>query len=194
MKPCETAPMCAGTCEPCGVEKRDLLADKAICEAATPGPWVWHGYCEVQQIDLVSKTSMRPLVLDVVRWGMRNAQVRFREFKNCIMKPFTEWAQYVVPYRREFMGINHPDAILIAEARIGWPHAIDRAIAAEARVAELEGLLREWQPVLLSHCQFACLPIPGDQSRKPELCQKESCALRDKWLRIDAALNGGAGK
>ena len=38
-RPCDGAPVCIG-CEPCGVEpgKRDLLKDKAICAAATPGP------------------------------------------------------------------------------------------------------------------------------------------------------------
>jgi hypothetical protein len=33
---------------------------------------------------------------------------------------------------------RHEDARFIAEARTGWPHAIERAMAAEKRVAELE--------------------------------------------------------
>jgi hypothetical protein len=40
-RPCPTSPTCAGTCEPCGVEgkpMRDLLADKAICEAYKQSP------------------------------------------------------------------------------------------------------------------------------------------------------------
>ncbi|UYZ12185.1 hypothetical protein A6764_00035 [Brevibacillus sp. WF146] len=37
--------------------------------------------------------------------------------------------------------LTDTDARFIAEARTGWPHAIERALAAEKRVAELEARL-----------------------------------------------------
>jgi hypothetical protein len=38
-------------------------------------------------------------------------------------------------------GITDADARFIAEARTGWPHAIERALAAEKEVARLTGLV-----------------------------------------------------
>jgi len=78
---------------------RDLEADLAICEAATPGPWMDH-----KEHDL---------------W--REVRANHSMIADCL---------------------TDSDARFIAEAREGWPHAIRRALAAEARVAELERELK----------------------------------------------------
>jgi hypothetical protein len=72
--------------------KRDLRADLAICNAATPGPWIDNG-------------------------------------------------NEIVTESNRFVGIagalTDEDNQFIAEARTGWPHAIERALAAEAEVERL---------------------------------------------------------
>jgi hypothetical protein len=75
--------------------KRNLNADLAICNAATPGPWV------------IATTTDDTFVLD----------------KNDLIVSASE---------------RHEDARFIAEARTGWPHAIERAMAAERKLAEAE--------------------------------------------------------
>ena len=74
---------------------RDLEADLAICEAATPGPW---------------KVDKSLIEID----------------------GYTLFISYCATPR---------DLRFAAEAREGWPYAIRRAMAAEARVAELEAEL-----------------------------------------------------
>jgi len=79
-------------------EKRDLAADLAICEAATPGPWI-----------------------------------RRAEFDRAIAKEYT--LDDVVSAEGDDMChvvIEPSNERFIIEAREGWPHAIQRAMAAEA--------------------------------------------------------------
>jgi hypothetical protein len=75
---------------------RNLQADLAICEAATPGPW---------------KVDKSLIEID----------------------GYTLFISYCATPR---------DLRFAAEAREGWPHAIRRALTAEARVAELERELK----------------------------------------------------
>lgn len=76
--------------------KRDLAADLAICNAATPGPWAVGSELSVYQ------AALGGTICDVGD-----------------------------PYPR---GDNRPceNMRFIAEARTGWPHAIKRALDAEA--------------------------------------------------------------
>jgi len=76
---------------------RNLQADLAICEAATPGQWIATNNHTIER-------DFDGLWICKVIWGN--------------------------------------DLQFIAEAREGWPYAIRRAMAAEARVAELERELK----------------------------------------------------
>lgn len=119
-KPCLNTPACAGTCEPCGVEfnaaqhnpahKRDLLADMAICDAATPGPWI------AGRSDIATYVDGEPS-----KW------IYAGDTYVAIASGFQ-----VEPWQQVMA-----NAKLIAAAREGWPHAIARALAAEAELAEL---------------------------------------------------------
>jgi hypothetical protein len=42
----------------------------------------------------------------------------------------------------EYCDMNDNDALFVAAAREGWPEAIERALKAEARVAEMEKHLK----------------------------------------------------
>lgn len=88
-------------------DKRDLHADLAICNAATPGPWAL-------DYDYEDRRHCVEAV-NVPSWG-----------GGVIVADCAEEA----------------DARFIAEARAGWPHAIGRAMAAEAEVDRLSGNLR----------------------------------------------------
>jgi hypothetical protein len=83
------------------MEKRNLTADLAICEAATAGPWF--------------KTD-----------GIHALYVSTDACMDVI-------AECEVTR----------DATFIAEARTGWPHAIQRAMAAEKEVERLRALIRD---------------------------------------------------
>jgi len=92
---------------------RNLQADLAICEAATPGPWM---FCEYEHTRH-----------DGTYWHILAGRGFFDDYS---FQGF-ELASYM----------SSSDARFIAEAREGWPHAIRRALAAEARAAELEAEL-----------------------------------------------------
>ncbi len=83
--------------------KRDLTADLALCDDATPGPWkerrgsVWAGSRKVLQREPNARG-----------YGGGDAQ----------------------PHHESIVA----NAQFAAEARIGWPHAIERAMAAEAEL------------------------------------------------------------
>jgi hypothetical protein len=78
--------------------RRDLNVDLAICNAATPGPWIDNG-------------------------------------------------NEIVTESNRFVGIagalTDEDNQFIAEARTGWPHAIERALAAEEEVERLRHIIDE---------------------------------------------------
>lgn len=85
--------------------KRDLSADLAVCNAATPGNW-YSGMIGAEPMavwyNVIGGPKLRNIADDI---GVR------------------ENAQF------------------IAEARTGWPHVIERAINAEAEVAQVRALL-----------------------------------------------------
>lgn len=82
--------------------KRDLHADLAICEAATPGTWLLHDAG-------LGKGHVYTSVAGV-------------------LEP-TVWESQIA------------DAAFIAEARVGWPHAIERVLTAEAELPAARMLL-----------------------------------------------------
>jgi uncharacterized small protein (DUF1192 family) len=85
--------------------KRDLQADLALCDAATPGPW----------------ESMPSI----------HAEFPFEICCNGFLDPIVASA------------IDEADARFIAEARTGWPHAIRRALAAEAELQRVVDISRD---------------------------------------------------
>lgn len=62
--------------------------------------------------------------------------------------------QYIIT-AMDWMNPRVADAIFIAEARNGWPHAIYRAMAAETRVEELEREVRRLKQELAEYKQVS---------------------------------------
>lgn len=123
---------------------RTLTEILEMCKAATPGPWFWHGWQEQHDMNLMSMAPMRPVVFAVQRWGFDGAQLLFRDFKDCVLRPITTWLKYLVPYRKEFREINHPDAIFMAASRTELPR--------------LAGLLRSIMAICAVRCRYAFEP------------------------------------
>lgn len=103
-------------------EQRDLVADLEICNQATPGPWEWG-------------IGDGPLCVAVggSLWGRKQPD------DGKAMVPIINLSCDECGGRN---CRNVHDRLFIAEAREGWPEAIERAIAAEARVKELEEFMR----------------------------------------------------
>ena len=122
-------------------EKRDLLKDLEICEGATEGPWYARAtdddhYMNARYVGLDAGPGF---VHDGV-CGMGGDNKSERVIAITLLQ-----APDLACVQDERWDEN---ATFIAEARLGWPHAITRALAAEARVKELEGLLGEAQTQL----------------------------------------------
>lgn len=124
-------------------EKRDLQKDLEICEAATPGPW-WTDPANTIKHD----RSTRPLILIACRdegkeanadqlfvSGVRLDGMVIDKTDACLLMTVGVLLDKPEDTARQ----DQLNATFIAEARLGWPHAITRALAAEARVEELEG-------------------------------------------------------
>ena len=93
------------------MEKRDLKADLELCNKATPGPW---------EICLGSGVNLCTTVITA-------------DGKYMICDCLPDWFldEGAAPE-------NHvPNLQFIAEAREGWPHAIERAMRAESLVREM---------------------------------------------------------
>jgi hypothetical protein len=95
--------------------KRDLNADLAICNAATSGPW------------------------KAVGWTIpTDDQYRVTQAEAGGKEVITAWQGVKYPGMPEISGDEaRANTIFAAEARTGWPHAIERAIIAEAEVESL---------------------------------------------------------
>lgn len=100
---------------------------RARAAAAMPGPWIWKGNTEVQQIELISRAEGLWTVMSFERWGMRDAQPFFlgddkflhsvKDFVVYQVCPDCESKDDPRVYRQDFFEINHPDAQFIAHAR-----------------------------------------------------------------------------
>jgi len=93
--------------------KRDLSADLALCNAATPGPWHAQETGDVWQL-----------------FGGLHGNMQLVKAP----KHGTNYAEYWP---------EEADAKFIAESREGWPESIRRAIAAEAEVVRLRAVLAQ---------------------------------------------------
>ncbi|MEU8920380.1 hypothetical protein AB0D10_05490 [Kitasatospora sp. NPDC048545] len=116
----------------------DLDAIQARCDAATPGPWRWRGNTEARHLRLQTPHHGGLTVMDFKRWGMQGARPRFA--RDHLMYPANEMVTYEVAawskdiYRKDIVGIEHPDAEFIAAAREDVPALL-------ARVRELEAAI-----------------------------------------------------
>ena len=123
-------------------DERDLQKDLEICEKATQGPWFWDVNKHTWHVLL---EGPKRIVMDFVRWGMGSAQPRFIQegiFDKAVDLAIERKANHV----GFDMDIMHPDAQFIAQARTGWPEAIQRAIEAESKLTKIQRILREPAP------------------------------------------------
>lgn len=115
---------------------RDLKADLELCNNATPGPW----YREKTGANFKGFSS-EVIIADTSRYTTGNKV-------------------YAEPEGGQFPS---SDADFIAQAREGWPHAIERAIKAEALICELVEVLRDSNGYIQHHIEYGHIPSPkGD--------------------------------
>ena len=113
---------------------------------ATEGPWQWFGNTKTYSCCLATTHSGRMYVLDFTRWGMREAQPRFRWpvgangglMYDLAKMPAECGPRFEVEYRRDFVGINHPDAELIAYYRTACPILADEIVRLRDDLAVVE--------------------------------------------------------
>ena len=96
--------------------KRDLKADLELCNNATPGPW----YREKTGANFKGFSS-EVIIADTSRYATGNKV-------------------YAEPEGGQFPS---SDADFIAQAREGWPYAIEQALAEKERADKYEALVRE---------------------------------------------------
>lgn len=126
---------------------------KARVAAATPGPWEWFGNVAHHDVYLSTKDRGRLYIMCFERWGMRNAKPIFRRDENGLGDRVEEIACFEVDYRQDFVGLQNPEAELIAHAPTDLQDLITALEAAlfenadlreqldmaDARLAELDG-------------------------------------------------------
>jgi len=121
--------------------ERDLYADLAICNAATAGPWT-------------------------IGYGRGNSDDKFDVdgAEQCItaLGPICTGHNH---WDGPFIDVPDDDARFIAEARTGWPHAIERALAAEAEVERLRENLQAVFEAFLEALEY----VPGEMD---VVCQR----------------------
>lgn len=149
-----------------------LKSLRALCEAATPGPWQWYGNTKTYEVYLATKHSGRRFVMDFARWGMGSAQPRFQVTIDGdasgagVMRSLVDLAGgdarakekgldlpalgplFEVDYRRQFVGIGHPDAAFIAAARQAVPVLIEEVETLRMAFSDLADDICGLQPVV----------------------------------------------
>ncbi len=129
----------------------DLDAHEAIARAAQPGPWQWYGNTKHCDVSLATVHGGRVFVMQFARWGMRYGQPRFQvDHRMRSLAELTRGgdpmgARFEVSYRKDFVGIGHPDATHIAA------NDPTTALALITRIRELE-----------SACETAAQNIESD--------------------------------
>ena len=105
----------------------DLEQWQQVCDAATPGPWVWDLNPAGQSVNLYSTCGLQSTVMDCVRWGMGKAAVRFN-LDGLMVRCDSDQIAKVIPGREHHKGwarqLDHPDAIFITLARTAMPRLI----------------------------------------------------------------------
>ncbi|AEI66978.1 hypothetical protein [Corallococcus macrosporus] len=129
-------------------EKLDAI--RARHAAATPGPWAWFGFVPrpkspgLRDIYLATVNQGRRHVLDLVRWGMTDAQPRFRS--GSVMVNAADVAVRRYDDANDITGFTAPDAIFLAAS---WEDVRDLlahvATLEEGLAGALEGYYSEQQ-------------------------------------------------
>ena len=117
---------------------RDLKVDLELCNKATPGPWI----CDLR----VGCVAVYPENIGRVNC-MGDSEGKRLFYRNGFQVKdengyFKEWC--VKPQDAD-------DAEFIAQARVGWPHAIERAIKAEAEGEQLKGEIEQLLEIAFAH-------------------------------------------
>jgi hypothetical protein len=113
--------------------------------AARAAPWGWFGNAGCHEVHLATPDRGRIYVMGFARWGMRGAQPVFQVKRSGIglMEPAAGMLQFEVPYRKDIVGIDHPDARLIPAARNALPRLLAEVRRLRAEVARLQPGPRE---------------------------------------------------
>lgn len=128
------------------MERPDVEAILARCEAAIPGPWRWSGH-RGGAMYLMGKSTT--YVMGFIRHGMQGAQPMFQHFFDRTdprgpwywtgkMMKGSELAVQEVSYRDDIVGFNNPDATLIASCRQDLEDLARYALELEQRLAQYE--------------------------------------------------------
>lgn len=178
----------------------DLAALTVIAKSATPGPWVWRGNTDTQQLRLTAwaKGIGECTVMDFERWGMQSAAPRFIDADHFMVSgkglavyqvarnqglPDGTPRDHPKVYRADVVDINHPDARHMAAFDPPTVLAlIARAEAAEAKIAAV----RE----VLEHHTFVADDKYGDLAASQYYGDSELEAVAAK--SITRALDGAA--
>ena len=133
------------------MKKRDLKADLEICRKATPRPWV--------KDERVGCVAVYPASIGKINCMDESEGKRL----------FYKGGYQVLGEDGQFKHWDvHPqdiaDAEFIAQAREGWPHAIERAIEAETLVRELVELVRIMHVTVIT--------LLGCEDVSPEVVEK----------------------
>ena len=169
---------------------------KALTANATHGPWRWFGNTRMYEVYLATVDRGRIIVMDFARWGFGDAQPRFQVTVDGgsgsgVMRSLADLAGgdarakekgldlpvlgplFEVDYRRQFVGIGHPDATFIAESR----QLVDDLVAEVERLrAEVERLRAEVERLraelartgctgVLYHDEFTPCPVHDAEAR-----------------------------
>ena len=155
------------------INKEWIAQQRAICDAATPGPWEWNIAPDINQCKLQTSNNGKRYVMGFARWGMKDAAPVFQ--KDFHMQRADVFAKSI-PGLEHHEGyddyIDHPDALFIAAARTALPAALD---ALEAAQAESE----EWKRDYGSAIEL----LAEKKKQIDALTAERDAAARDlKWL------------
>jgi hypothetical protein len=148
---------------------------QARCNAATPGPWMWHVNEHCKVIKLLTKHSGQYYVMGFERWGMQGAQPTFQAYEKYEgpvrergskgIKKAIELSKWAQTYRHNDGWIEHPDAEFIANSKSDVEYLLSEL---KAKDAEIERLTAKTEKMLCKYCDREIL-IGQIQRLKAEL-------------------------
>lgn len=130
----------------------------ALDAAATPGPWQWYGNVRHHDCYLATVDGGRIYVMGFRRWGMDSAAPQF-QWPVGGHEPLGTGVMYrvdklpgagphiIAPHRGEYVGIDHPDAQVVAEYRQSAPALARAYLAMQERIERLESVSQQVQGV-----------------------------------------------
>lgn len=143
---------------------RDAVADLAVCEAATPGPWQCLNPEDIPSLVCVVSEQSGRVITYVDRYDNPSNNPSL----------LREWKQ---------------DFSLMALARTALPHWINRAVAAEAEVASLADYLKQkdaqWLRTDWRTCPACNVDWPHPSETSGLLCPSCRVAYAVKALELD---------